>query len=140
MTPDKSLQNLFNAALERQDPTERARFLLECGADAVLRERVERLLRAADEIGDFMAQPSRKPVGLDSDPPRPGGTPLTEKPGIRLVAINCSNKSGKAVAAWFTWPSRRNRCAGAWRSRSSSWAWTQSRSLPASRPNGRPWR
>jgi len=47
MSPDKSLQNLFNAALERPDAAERARFLDEaCGADAALRERVEKLLRA----------------------------------------------------------------------------------------------
>ena len=71
MSPDKSLQDLFNAALDRQDPAERARFLDDaCGADAALRGRVEKLLRAADEIGGFMAQPSRKPAGLISI--RPG--------------------------------------------------------------------
>ena len=51
MSADKSLQNLFNAALERPDAAERARFLDDaCGADAALRERVEKLLRAADWI------------------------------------------------------------------------------------------
>jgi WD40 repeat protein/serine/threonine protein kinase len=78
MEPDKSLQNLFNAALERSGAAERARFLDEaCGADAALRERVEKLLRAHEEIGGFMAQPSRSPAGL-------GGNPLTEKPGDRI--------------------------------------------------------
>jgi hypothetical protein len=33
-------------------------------------------------------------------------------------------RSAKAAAAWCTWPSRRNPSAAAWRSRSSSWAWT----------------
>jgi eukaryotic-like serine/threonine-protein kinase len=81
MSPDKSLQNLFNAALERQDAAERARFLDEaCDADAALRERVEKLLRAHEEIGGFMAQPSRTPVGYDSNQTLRGGA-LTEKPG-----------------------------------------------------------
>src|SRR5580765_999631 len=82
MSPDKSLQNLFNAALERLDAAERDRFLDEaCGVDSALRERVEKLLRAHEEIGGFMAQPSRTPAGLDSNQTRRVGTPLTEKPG-----------------------------------------------------------
>jgi len=82
MSPDKSLQDLFNAALERQDPAERARFLDDaCGADAALRERVEKLLRAADEIGGFMAQPARKPAGLDLHSTGRVVIPLTEKAG-----------------------------------------------------------
>src|SRR5688572_5517354 len=85
MNPDKSLQNLFNAALERPDAAERARFLDEaCGADAVLRERVEKLLRAQEEVGAFMAQPSRKPAGLDLNPTARVVIPLTEKPGDRI--------------------------------------------------------
>jgi len=85
MSPDKSLKNLFNAALERDDPAERARFLDEaCGADSALREQVERLLRAQEELGAFMAQPSRKPANLDSDPTGRVGTSLTEKPGDKI--------------------------------------------------------
>src|SRR6185295_4964486 len=77
MSPDKALQNLFSGALERQDATERARFLDEaCGGDAALRERVENLLRAQEEIGAFMAQPSRRPAGLD--------LLLTEKAGDKI--------------------------------------------------------
>src|SRR5206468_1210739 len=82
MSPDKSAQNLFNEALERRDAAERARFLDDaCDGDAALRERVENLLRAQEELGAFMAQPSRKPAGLSSDPTRPVGIPLTEKAG-----------------------------------------------------------
>ena len=85
MSPDKSLQNLFNAALERPDAAERARFLDDaCGADAALRERVEKLLRAQEEVGAFMAQPSRKPAGLDLNPTGRVVIPLTEKPGDRI--------------------------------------------------------
>ena len=83
MSPDKSLQNLFNAALERQDAAERSRFLDDaCGADAALRERVEKLLCAADEIGGFMAQPSRKPA--DHNPVDRADLPLTERPGDKI--------------------------------------------------------
>ena len=82
MSPDKSLQNLFNGALERRDAAERVRFLDEaCGGDTALRERVEKLLRASDEIGGFMAQPSRKPAGLDLNQPGRVVIPLTEKAG-----------------------------------------------------------
>jgi serine/threonine protein kinase/tetratricopeptide (TPR) repeat protein len=80
MSPDKSPQNLFNEALERQDAAERTRFLDDaCGADAALRERVERLLRAHDEAGGFFSQPSKAPP--------PAGTiiiPPAEKPGDRI--------------------------------------------------------
>lgn len=85
MSPDKSLQDLFNAALERQDAAERARFLDEaCGADAALRERVEKLLHAADEVGGFMAQPSRKPAGINYNPAERVEIPPTEKPGDKI--------------------------------------------------------
>ena len=64
MTPDKSLLNLFNEALEKEEAGERARFLDEaCGADVTLRERVEMLLRAHDEAGGFFSQPSPNPGG-----------------------------------------------------------------------------
>jgi len=85
MSPDKSLQNLFNAALERSDAVERARFLTEaCGADAALRERVEKLLLAHEEIGGFMAEPSLQPAGLDVNSAERADLPLTERPGDRI--------------------------------------------------------
>src|SRR5262245_57692640 len=81
MSPDKSLQDLFSAALELEDAAERARFLDDsCGADATLRERVENLLRAREEMGGFMAQPTRAP-GPGSSQTRRVGIPLTEKSG-----------------------------------------------------------
>ena len=85
MSPDKSLQNLFNAALERPDAAERARFLNEaCGADSALRERVEKLLHAQEEVGAFMAQPSRKPAGLDLNQTGQLVISLTEKSGDKI--------------------------------------------------------
>src|SRR5262245_55931852 len=85
MSPEKSLQELFSAALERPDAAERARFLDEaCGADSALRERVERLLRAQEEVGAFMAQPSRAPAASGSSQTMRAETPQIENPGDRI--------------------------------------------------------
>jgi eukaryotic-like serine/threonine-protein kinase len=83
MNPDKSPQNLFNEALERQDASERARFLDDaCGADAPLRERVEKLLCAHDEAGGFFSQPSKPPAAAQASGAI--ALPVTEKPGDRI--------------------------------------------------------
>src|SRR5262245_21163275 len=48
-------RDIFFAALEKDDPTERAALLEEaCGADAELRERVERLLDAHERQESFI--------------------------------------------------------------------------------------
>src|SRR5215472_9982212 len=59
MTPERfqQIERLVSLAQERQ-PLERARFLDEaCAGDEQLRERVEALLRAHEQLGDFLAQP-----------------------------------------------------------------------------------
>ncbi len=54
------IENIFAAALEKHSPEERAALLDEaCGADLHLRARVEALLRAHVEAGDFLQQPVR---------------------------------------------------------------------------------
>ena len=64
MSPDKSLQSLFNEALEREDPVERARFLDEaCSTDAALRAQVEKLLRATADAGGFLKNGIHIPEG-----------------------------------------------------------------------------
>ena len=94
MSPDKSPQNLFNEALERADPVERARFLEEaCGADAALRERVERLLRAHDEAGGFFSQLSKA-----SSSARASDTivlPVTEKAGDKISRYKLLQQIGE---------------------------------------------
>jgi hypothetical protein len=51
-------RELFVAALEREDPAERATFLDQaCGADASLRQRVDALLRSHEGAADFMDVP-----------------------------------------------------------------------------------
>jgi WD40 repeat protein/serine/threonine protein kinase len=67
---------LFAAALEIQDPEERSAYLdRACGGDAVLRGRVESLLKAYERVGSFLAGPPvAGPATLEV--PRP-----TEGPG-----------------------------------------------------------
>src|SRR5262245_8809045 len=82
MSPDKSLQTLFNEALEREDPAERARFLDEaCGKNAALREQVEKLLQADADAGGFFAQPFKE---APAQAPDLTATPLAEKPGVKI--------------------------------------------------------
>jgi eukaryotic-like serine/threonine-protein kinase len=127
MKPASAEQAVFAEALERVTPAARAAYLEEaCGRDQVLRERVEALLRATEIAGDFLEQP---PTGLTgSDPVNRDSRPdFASNRATASDDTNCSSKSAKAVVAWFTWPNRKNRCAAAWRSRSSNWAWTPSR-------------
>jgi WD40 repeat protein/serine/threonine protein kinase len=59
---------IFTGALERDDPHERQAFLDEaCGHDAVLRARIERLLRLHDRTDGFL----QVPAGRVADGPRP---------------------------------------------------------------------
>ncbi len=47
--PDKNEETIFEAAVELQDPAERARFVAQaCGDDLKLRSEVEALLRSHD--------------------------------------------------------------------------------------------
>ena len=79
---------VFNAA--RQLPArERAAYLdRACASDATLRQRVERLLRATEEAGDFLKEPARgaqRPVGALAFPnPLPNGEAPAEKAGDRI--------------------------------------------------------
>jgi serine/threonine protein kinase/tetratricopeptide (TPR) repeat protein len=83
MSLDKSLLDLFTGAIEIPDANERSRFLDEaCGADAALRERVEKLLRAHDEAGGFFSQPSQAPRSAQATSKM--ALPVTEKPGTRI--------------------------------------------------------
>ena len=51
-------REVFLAAVDRDDPTERAAYLDEaCGADATLRRRVDALLRSYERAADFMEVP-----------------------------------------------------------------------------------
>src|SRR6188474_3159289 len=83
MTPAPSEQVLFAEALLRDSSSERACYLdAACGTDLALRQRVEDLLRASENAGDFLEEP---PTGLGA------GTDstlvineLSEKPGDKI--------------------------------------------------------
>jgi len=65
-----SERTIFLEALDKTDPSDRAAFLERaCGGDAGLLERVQKLIKALDEAGGFMASPAGE-LGFTSDPPR----------------------------------------------------------------------
>ena len=83
MRPASSEQAVFAGALQHATPEARAAYLEgACGTDAALRARVEALLRAAENAGDFLEQP---PTGLggDADFTPSSGEP-SEQPGDRI--------------------------------------------------------
>jgi HEAT repeat protein len=58
MATSPSAESIFFAALEKQDPAERAAYLDEaCQGDSELRRRVERLLQAHPQVGSFLQEP-----------------------------------------------------------------------------------
>ena len=83
MKPASPEQAVFAEALLRPTPEARVAYLdVACGLDTPLRRRVEALLRAADNAGDFLEEP---PTGLSNV----GGTTLvvnvpSEKPGDKI--------------------------------------------------------
>jgi WD40 repeat protein len=67
MNSDPALRAIFNEALDRPDAAARTRYLDEaCGADAALRERVEKLLRADEAAGGFFSDPHSRPQASTS--------------------------------------------------------------------------
>ena len=69
MSSEKSLEDLFNEAIERNDPVERARFLDEaCGENGELREQVEQLVHEPEKGHHREGSPRgrRKLAGADS--------------------------------------------------------------------------
>ncbi len=83
MKPASREQAVFAEALECATPSARASYLdTACGTDTPLRRRVEALLRAAENAGDFL---EHSPAGLSGDADTTsllGG--LSEKPGDRI--------------------------------------------------------
>jgi WD40 repeat protein/serine/threonine protein kinase len=75
----KDIEALFNAALKKRPEAERSAYLdAVCGDDPALRARVEALLKAHDEAGDFLEVPSVEPnAGA-------GESPLIEGPGTKI--------------------------------------------------------
>jgi serine/threonine protein kinase len=65
-------ESLLLAALQQPTPQQRAAFLdTACGSNAELRHRVERLLQAHAQVGDFLEQPAVAAATVDVAPPEP---------------------------------------------------------------------
>src|SRR3989440_3631842 len=86
----KRVQAVFLAAVEQTDPAGRAAVLdRECATDAVLRQRVEALLRANEESGSFLDRPA--PDGLPTTVDRP----VREGPGTVIGAYKLLEQIGE---------------------------------------------
>jgi WD40 repeat protein len=69
-------EHIFDAALAKGDPAERAAYLDEmCAGDPGLRRRVEALLQSHQEAGSFLEQPALGPPANSGNPGDAGGTP-----------------------------------------------------------------
>lgn len=69
MSLESPLRTIFNEALDREDPAERLHYLEQaCGADLLLRRRLEKLLHAHDSAGRFLSErdPSGSAPGFDA--------------------------------------------------------------------------
>ncbi len=96
-------RTIFLDALEKTDPAERAAFLEQaCGENALLRQRVEQLIKAFDEAGSFMAAPPGQelaPIGpaqtnANGSPPSFSvPRPVVEGPGDRDRALQTAREN-----------------------------------------------
>jgi serine/threonine protein kinase len=76
MTEQSPAEAIFFAALQKKIPEERAAYLdAACGNDNDVRRRVERLLAAQSQVGDFLERPSQAEAG----PHEPATVPPIEK-------------------------------------------------------------
>src|SRR5262249_43982501 len=97
-----------------------------------LRAEVEKLLRAHLALGSFHEAPRSALSAAVEEP-------ISERPGTIIGPYKLLHKIGEGGMGSSTWPSRRNRSAAGWPSRSSSPAWTPPRSSLASSRSGRRW-
>jgi serine/threonine protein kinase/tetratricopeptide (TPR) repeat protein len=83
MTPAPSEQAVFTEALLRDSSSARACYLdAACGTDIALRQRVEDLIRASEDAGDFLEEP---PAGLSANTDSTLViNELSEKPGDKI--------------------------------------------------------
>ena len=98
-------RTIFLDALEKTQPADRAAYLQEaCGDNALLRQRVEQLLKAFNEAGSFMAAPPGQeiaPIGATqtpangSPPAFSGPRPVVEGPGDRIGPYKLLERIGE---------------------------------------------
>ena len=99
-------QEIFLEALNLESSEERLGFIRQrCGSDNALRKRLEALLQAHAETGNFLGSPA---IGSVSDV----RSQITEDAG---TIIGPYNELAKGDLALSTWPSSRNRSGAKWR-------------------------
>jgi serine/threonine protein kinase len=100
-----SERTIFLEALDKTEPSERSAYLEQaCGGDAVLLERVTKLLKALDDAGGFMARPAGELVltggatagnGNGPAPGAPDSHRVTERPGSCIGPYKLLEKIGE---------------------------------------------
>ena len=66
-TDEQLIESIFSEAAEHSDPDRRCAFLDgACRGDARLRDRVEALLQANDEAGNFLQHPSTESLRIST--------------------------------------------------------------------------
>ena len=129
MAAKANIDEIFLAALEKASAPERSVYLdRACAGDDELRRRVEKLLRAQRQLGDFLESPAPE-VAATFVPPsaEPVGTVIGP---YKLLEQIGEGSFGIVYMADQQAPVRRR-----WRSRSSSPAWTRKRCSRDSRPS-----
>ena len=98
-----SEQTIFTEALEIEGKAERSAFLERaCGADAALRQRIERLLARHGEEDGFLDRPALAPAATGA---------YTPAPAVVSGRISCCRRSARAAWGRSGWPSSRSRSA-----------------------------
>ena len=68
------VEAIYNTALNKKSGSERSAYLdAACGDDAVLRARVETLLKAHEQVGDYLEVPAADLNATLEDPPTVDG-------------------------------------------------------------------